>query len=108
MSTNLLANVFTYANFVDGFAGAMGGCSAISVFYPLNIIRTKLQTDDPTLNRSAMDVVTDLMKSDGIGGLFTGWWAQIVALGCSNFIYFYCYNMLKVCCTRDAGSSGVA
>lgn len=25
-----------------------------------------------------------------------GWWSQVVALGVSNFVYFYCYNMLKV------------
>ena len=76
--------------------------SAITLFYPLNIIRTKLQTDDPTLNRSILDVVRDILKSKkeggggGIGAFYTGWWGQIVALGSSNFVYFYCYNMLKV------------
>jgi|TARA_B100000795_G_C22406797_1_gene289260 hypothetical protein len=42
-----IADVFTYDSFADGVAGAAGGTSAISLFYPLNMIRTKLQTSDP-------------------------------------------------------------
>jgi len=89
--------VFTMDNFAEGTAGAMGGVSAITVFYPLNIIRTKLQTDDPSKpSRSMLQVVKDILDEDGIAGLFTGWWSQVVALGVSNFVYFYVYNMLKI------------
>lgn len=91
-----LKQIFTLQNFADGCAGAAGGTSAISVFYPLNIIRTKLQTDDPTKPRGMADVVRDILKEEGIPGLFRGWWGQVVALGCSNFVYFYTYNMFKV------------
>jgi len=92
-----LRRVFTIDSFADGMAGACGGVSAITVFYPLNIIRTKLQTDDPSKPpRSMVQVCRDILEEDGIAGLFTGWWSQVVALGVSNFVYFYCYNMLKV------------
>ena len=82
--------------FADGAAGAVGGCSAITLFYPLNIIRTKLQTDDPETRRSAVQVLRSILSKEGIGGLYKGWKAQIVCLGTSNFIYFYTYQMFKV------------
>lgn len=92
-----LSRIFTLDSFADGCAGAAGGVSAISVFYPLNIVRTKLQTDDPNKPARSMAAVTqEIIESDGIPGLFTGWWGQVVALGTSNFVYFYMYNMLKV------------
>lgn len=99
------AQIFTFENFADGVAGASGGISAITIFYPLNIIRTKLQTDDPTLNRSMLDVVRDTLKEGGVPAFYTGWWGQVVALGTSNFIYFYCYNMLKVMVQTSTGAT---
>ena len=45
IGTLLSTHVFTLENVADGVAGASGGISAITLFYPLNIIRTKLQTD---------------------------------------------------------------
>ena len=90
----------SYENFADGVGGASGGISAITVFYPLNIIRTKLQCfDDATKERTMGDVVREIMQNEGIAGFYRGWWGQIIALGTSNFIYFYCYNMLKVMVT---------
>ena len=92
-----LSEVFTLDSFADGVAGASGGITAISVFYPLNIIRTKLQTSDPNQKeRTISQVIQEILNEDGPSGLFKGWWGQVVALGCSNFIYFYTYQMLKV------------
>lgn len=104
--SDALARVFTLDSFADGAAGAAGGVSAITTFYPLNIIRTKLQTDDPTKKeRTMVEVVNTILKEEGINGLFKGWWGQVVALGCSNFIYFYCYNMLKVIIQKKTGAA---
>ena len=97
-----MESLFTLDSFADGCAGASGGISAITLFYPLNIIRTKLQTDDPTLGRSLLEVVKDLKRTSNvefgnpISGFYRGWWGQIVALGCSNFVYFYSYHCLKI------------
>lgn len=92
-----LKQIFTLDSFADGMAGSMGGISAITVFYPLNIIRTQLQCDDPAKkHRSMLQCTQDIMAEGGIPALFKGWWGQVVALGASNFVYFYVYNMLKV------------
>jgi len=94
---DLFKEIFTYSNFVDGVAGASGGISAITVFYPLNRIRTLLQAADPSKNtESIKKCVRNIIRKEGIQGFYRGWWGQIVALGSSNFIHFYCYNMFKV------------
>ena len=43
-----------------------------------------------------MQVIRNIAAEDGLAGFFKGWWAQIIALGASNFIYFYASNMIKV------------
>lgn len=92
-----LAQIFTLDSFADGCAGAAGGTSAITVFYPLNKIRTDMQSRDPTKKaRGIREIVTTILEKEGVPGLYRGWWGQIIALGSSNFIYFYTYNMLKV------------
>lgn len=89
--------VFTYRNFVDGVAGMSGGISAISLFYPLNKIRVELQTADPSKPApSILALCRSIAVSDGLSGFFQGWSAQVVALGCSNFVYFYASSMIKV------------
>jgi hypothetical protein len=56
-----------------------------------------LQVQDPDRpSKGILGVCRDIMAEDGIGGFFKGWWAQIVALGASNFIYFYASGMIKV------------
>jgi len=91
-----LSSVFGWESFASGASGSAGGVSAITVFYPLNVVRTKLQCDDVTKEeRSMTAVVQDIIKTEGIGGLFVGYVGQVIALGTSNFIYFYAYSLLK-------------
>jgi len=49
------------------------------------------------------EVLYKIVQEEGWAGLFKGWWSQVVALGCSNFIYFYMYNMLKVIVIKKTG-----
>lgn len=101
-----LKGIFTLSSFADGCAGAAGGTSAITVFYPLNTVRTKLQTDDPTKkSMGVLEVMSEIVEQKGIAGLYSGWWGQVVALGTSNYIYFYTYNMLKVIIQKSTGAT---
>lgn len=59
-----------------------------------------LQVQDPDKpSKGITQVVRDIMAEDGVGGFFKGWWAQIIALGSSNFVYFYASCMIKVIVT---------
>lgn len=87
--------VFTYKNLVHAVAGACGGATAITMFYPLNIARSRVQVSDSAKVKSALGTMADIVKRDGVPALYQGWRASVVALGCSNFVYFYTYNMFK-------------
>lgn len=59
-----------------------------------------LQVQDPGRpSKGIVQLVKDIVAEDGVGGFFKGWWAQIVALGSSNFVYFYASCMIKVIVT---------
>ncbi len=72
-----------------------GGVLAISTFYPLNIIRIKLQVDEKLKSQSVLSVAKSIAEEEGIQGLYKGWWSSVVSLGASNFVYFYTYNAFK-------------
>ena len=84
-----------YSNLVHALSGMAGGIVAISTFYPLNIIRLKLQIDEKLKSQSVLSVANIILREEGIEGLYKGWWSSIVSLGASNFVYFYSYNALK-------------
>jgi solute carrier family 25 (peroxisomal adenine nucleotide transporter), member 17 len=72
-----------------------GGVTAISVFYPLNNIRSRMQLDDTIKAGNMLDVTKQIVDKYGVEGLFQGWWSAVVCLGASNFVYFYTYNAFK-------------
>mmetsp|Transcript_9487 Transcript_9487/g.16617 ORF Transcript_9487/g.16617 Transcript_9487/m.16617 type:complete len:323 (+) Transcript_9487:54-1022(+) len=87
--------VFTYTNLVHAVSGMTGGVIAISTFYPLNIIRIRLQVDENMKAQSALSVAQKIIDESGVGALYQGWWSSVVSLGASNFVYFYTYNAFK-------------
>lgn len=87
--------VFTYHNLVHAISGMVGGVTAITAFYPLNIIRLKIQVDEHMKSESVLKVARKIAEQDGFAGLYQGWWSSVVSLGASNFVYFYTYNALK-------------
>lgn len=87
--------VFTYTNLVHAVSGMTGGVCAISTFYPLNIIRMRLQIDEGLKAESVLAVGKKIADRDGLMALYQGWWSAVVSLGASNFVYFYVYNAFK-------------
>lgn len=57
---------------IGGFSGALGA----SLVYPLNLLRTRLQTQGtaqhPRTYKGIMDVTRQTIKGEGIRGLFKG------------------------------------
>jgi len=91
MST--LSEVFSYQAFVHAVAGTCGGFLAMSLFYPLDNLRTFLQVDNS--ERGNVETMVKLVQEDGIGILYRGLGPVLFSLGCSNFVYFYTNNMMK-------------
>lgn len=90
-----LKDVLSYRNLVHAVAGAAGSSVAITVFYPLDVARTRLQVEDGRASKLSPLVVKDIWDEEGIIGIFRGWWPVVTSVCCSNFVYFYLFTGLK-------------
>ena len=93
---SLASQILTYENLVHALSGMTGGVSAISMFFPLNSLRMRLQVDEKLRAENPFVLLSKIAKKEGIQSLYVGWWSSIVSLGFSNFVYFYVYNALKL------------
>ncbi|XP_059151962.1 peroxisomal membrane protein PMP34-like isoform X2 [Physella acuta] len=90
-----LRSLFSYSNLVHAISGATGSVIAISVFYPLDTVRTRLQVDDHRCAKNTFHVLREIIQEEGLEGVYLGWFPVVTALCCSNFVYFYTYNGMK-------------
>ncbi|KAM4721841.1 peroxisomal membrane protein PMP34 [Rhinophrynus dorsalis] len=88
-------SVFTYESLVHAVAGAVGSVAAMTLFYPLDTARLRLQVDDKRKSHSTPAVLMEIMREEGVFSPYRGWFPVISSICCSNFVYFYTYNSLK-------------
>ncbi|XP_053381876.1 peroxisomal membrane protein PMP34-like [Mercenaria mercenaria] len=93
--------VFTYSNLVHAVAGAVGSVVGLTVFFPLDTARTRLQVDEKRKADYSYAVILDIIKQEGFLSLYRGLIPVVTTLCCSNFVYFYTYNCLKAVFLAD-------
>jgi len=91
---------------VHAISGTVGGSCAMTLFYPLDNIRTFLQIDNT--NRSSLEILTTLIKEEGLESLYRGLGPVLISLGFSNFVYFYSNNMLKAIFKKLTGQKNIS
>ncbi|XP_067045633.1 peroxisomal membrane protein PMP34-like [Acropora muricata] len=67
-----LRMLFSHRNFVHALAGAVGSVTAMTVFYPLDTARTRLQVDDKRKAKSTAYVLLDIIHEEGLQSLYRG------------------------------------
>jgi len=72
----------------------------MTLFYPLDIIRTHQQV--------AKDSMLSLIKDEGPGILYKGLGSVLTSLAVSNFVYFYTNNLLKVMLRKVTGTKTIS
>ncbi|RXN06693.1 peroxisomal membrane PMP34-like protein [Labeo rohita] len=87
--------LLSYETLVHAVAGAMGSVTAMTVFFPLDTARIRLQVDENRKSQSTPVILAEIAKEEGILSLYRGWFPVISSLCCSNFVYFYTFNTLK-------------
>ncbi|XP_017540613.1 peroxisomal membrane protein PMP34 [Pygocentrus nattereri] len=87
--------LLSYETLVHAVAGAMGSMTAMTVFFPLDTARIRLQVDETRKSKSTPVILAEIAKEEGIMSLYRGWFPVISSLCCSNFVYFYTFNCLK-------------
>ena len=93
--------LFSESSFIKALSAVVGAFVSSSIFYPLNIVRLKLQCDrnlvnDLNYNSSSqftfLKVIHDMIKKHGVLSLYQGWTANSISLCIGSFIYFYLNN----------------
>lgn len=87
--------LLSYETLVHAVAGALGSATAMSVFFPLDTARLRLQVDESRKSKSTPIILAEISKEEGLLSLYRGWFPVISSLCCSNFVYFYTFNTLK-------------
>ncbi|XP_041033760.1 peroxisomal membrane protein PMP34-like [Carcharodon carcharias] len=88
-------HVFSYESLVHAVAGAAGGVTAMTVFYPLDTARLRLQVDERMKSSPTPVVLAKIIREEGLLAVYRSWFPVISSLCCSNFVYFYTFNSLK-------------
>lgn len=81
---------------IHAIAGSVGSALSITVCYPLEIVRTRLQVGDTFLKGcNSIQATSRLLKREGLRSLYRGWYSLVVTLMIMSFIYFYCFHTLR-------------
>jgi len=99
--------VLSYNALTHAISGTVGGFTAMSTFYPLDNIRTFLQVEDKK-NKSTMEAIQQYFSERGVAGLYAGLSPVLFSLACSNFVYFYSYNLIKSIVKKSTGEFSVS
>ncbi|XP_056258343.1 peroxisomal membrane protein PMP34 isoform X3 [Seriola aureovittata] len=89
------SEVFSYRSLVHALSGAVGSVTAMTVFFPLDTARLRLQVDENRKAKSTPAILAEIVKEEGLLAPYRGWFPVICSLCCSNFVYFYCFHSLK-------------
>ncbi|PHH61190.1 hypothetical protein CDD81_713 [Ophiocordyceps australis] len=93
-------------------AGAAGAVLANALVYPLDIVKTRLQTqvrsDDKSNNgtnyTSAWDAITRIIDEEGVQGLYAGLSGSLIGVASTNFAYFYWYTVARTLYAKSTKS----
>ncbi|KAF4743119.1 RNA polymerase II [Perkinsus olseni] len=77
-------------------AGFMGGCAANVVTYPLDLVRTRLATNDTIRNWGIIPTLREIARTEGLSSLFKGLGVTIWCQGLNIALNFAIYETLQV------------
>ncbi|GJQ66497.1 hypothetical protein Trydic_g4489, partial [Trypoxylus dichotomus] len=78
--------IFSYETLVHALAGSAGSIFAMTVFYPLDTIRFRLQLEDSDRDLSTFEVLSNIIRNEGIEALYRGLKPVLLSLGIINVI----------------------
>jgi len=73
----------------------------MSVFFPLDTIRSRLQIEENRKSKDIISMIKELVKEEGIEALYRGLPPVLVSLFASNFVYFYTFHGLRAVYAND-------
>ena len=77
---------------IHALAGAAGGIVAMSVTYPLIVLSTRAAVATKSESKSTSQAVLDIVKREGIRGLYGGLNSSLLGIAVTNGVYYYFYE----------------
>ncbi|EMD40383.1 hypothetical protein CERSUDRAFT_130181 [Gelatoporia subvermispora B] len=77
---------------IHSLAGAAGGIAAMTVTYPLIFLSTRAAVETKKERKSTYEAVTDIIKREGILGLYDGLHSSLLGVAVTNGVYYYFYE----------------
>lgn len=95
------SGLLSYSSLVHAVAGGCGSAVAMSAFFPLDTVRTRLQLEEGRTSKNTFVQMMEIYRQEGLVGLYRGLLPVIESLYCSNFVYFYTFHGLKRVANRE-------
>jgi solute carrier family 25 (mitochondrial adenine nucleotide translocator), member 4/5/6/31 len=97
---------------VNMASGGLAGSLSLLVVYPLDFIRTRLATDtgkalEDREFKGMGEVLTKIMKTDGVSGLYRGFGISVVGIFIYRAMYFGMFDTGKELFFRDFKNSNI-
>lgn len=67
----------------------------MSVFYPLDTVRSRLQLEDGRESKNTLATMKDLVQEEGVLSLYRGLEPVLYSLFASGFVYFYSFHGIR-------------
>ncbi|PBL02527.1 mitochondrial carrier [Armillaria gallica] len=77
---------------IQGIAGSAGGIVAMSATYPLIFISTRAAVETKNESKPVVQAVLDILKREGITGLYSGLNSSLLGIAVTNGVYYYFYE----------------
>ncbi|KAI0265893.1 mitochondrial carrier domain-containing protein [Gloeopeniophorella convolvens] len=92
-------------SFIHSVAGAAGGILAMSATYPLVFLSTRAANETKGQGKSTYQAVVDVLKREGVRGLYSGLNSSLLGIAVTNGVYYYFYESTKGVIIRSRGGS---
>ncbi|KDR83772.1 hypothetical protein GALMADRAFT_671534 [Galerina marginata CBS 339.88] len=95
---------------IHSVAGAAGGIVAMTATYPLIFISTRAAVETKKEQKSTYQAVVDIIKREGVLGLYSGLNSSLLGIAVTNGVYYYFYERSReaILRSRTGGSKALS
>ncbi|KAI0326702.1 mitochondrial carrier [Cubamyces sp. BRFM 1775] len=94
---------------VHALAGAAGGIVAMTATYPLIFLSTRAAVETKKEHKTTYEAVLDIIKREGIVGLYSGLNSSLLGIAVTNGVYYYFYERTRgLVLKARTGSKGLS
>ncbi|EJD00912.1 mitochondrial carrier [Fomitiporia mediterranea MF3/22] len=77
---------------IHALAGSLGGIVAMTATYPLIFLSTRAAVETSKEQKSTYQAVLDIIKREGITGLYSGLNSSLLGIAITNGVYYFFYE----------------